>query len=157
MERVAARLHDRHHRNTGHGHFGIVARAFDLHFFERAVVEIDRGVLIRAHRDVHALDLELGLRQHAIAGQILSLRHRAATHVGNRLRDPRRHGEDVLQVAAARNRIEHFLRERDARSCVRDVDDRTLSADGDRFFHRAELQREIDACVETDGEPQVLT
>src|SRR5439155_26151761 len=123
---------------------------------ERAVVEIDRGVLVCAHRDVHAFDLEFRLGQDAVAGQVLALRHRAAADIGDRLRHPGRHGKDVLQVAAARYRIEHFLGERDAPRRARDVDHRTLPADGDRLFHGTELQPQIDARVEADGQAQVF-
>jgi len=62
----------------------------------------------------------------------------------------------VLQIAAARNRIEDFLRERHAGRRARDVHDRTLPADGDRLLHGAELQREIDARREADGQPQLV-
>ena len=71
MKRVAARLQDGHHRDARHRYFGVVARRLDLNFFERVVVEIDGRILVGAHRDVHPLDLKLGLRGDAVARDVL--------------------------------------------------------------------------------------
>ena len=153
MEDVAAGLHHSDHGNARNRHFRVVARALDLHLFERAVIEIDGGVLVGAHRDVHAFHLQLRLQRHAVAGEVLALRHRAAADVGNRLRHARRHRKHVLEVVAARNRVENFFGERHAGRRARDVDNRALAAHGDRLLHGTDFQREIDARVEADRQP----
>ena len=157
VEVVAARLDDGDHRDAGHSDRGVVAGGLDLNLFERVGVEVDARILIVAQHDVHAFDLELGLKRHAAGRDVLTIGHVAAADIGRAgQRHAGRHAVHHAQVAAARNLVERLRVERHARGRRHYVDDRAAARDGDRFFEVADLHDHVDARDETDGQAELV-
>ena len=144
VERVAAVA--RHHvdAHAALAHFGGIGAGDVADFLEARVVPVDTAVgALRAevvepkafdglHRVARAAVLERRLLQLARAADVARQRAAAA----ERERGARNHDADRLDVAAGRQRIEHFARHDDALRDVRRVDDRRFAGDRDRLLER---------------------